>query len=48
MDALPLVFGPMEPKNGRCLDTQRIAFCYCAALPVVFPNFQATAVLAFT
>ena len=47
MDTLPLVFGPMEPKSGRRLDTQRIAFSYRAALPVVLPNFQATTVLAF-
>src|SRR5579864_7435046 len=36
----------MEPKGGRHLDAQRRASSYHAALPVVFPNLQATAALA--
>jgi hypothetical protein len=46
LEALPFVLGPMKAKSGRSLDTERIAFFYRAALPVVFPNFEATAVPA--
>ncbi len=46
VEALPFVIGPMKANSGGRLDTERIAFFNRAALPVVFPNFEATTVPA--